>query len=124
VASATTASGVSYSPAIQVVSVEVSRYHANSTSPLSLGTGSGHGILIRSRSDGPLRRGTVLMANRCQSHLLKIGFHVGFEVDTRVAKTLRWDVKTLRIKTKPKGVRGSNGFRGTLLWWEGVVSDE
>jgi len=58
-------------------------------SPRSLGMGTGQGMFMRSGSDGPLRRGTVFTANRCQSHLFKTGFHVGVEVDNRVAKTLR-----------------------------------
>ena len=64
--------------------------------PRSLGVGTGHGILMRSRSDGLLRRGTVFTANRCQSHLLKMWFHVGVEVDIRVAKTLRQERQGLK----------------------------
>ena len=92
--------------------------------PRFLGVGPGQGMLMRSRSDGPLRRGIVFTANRCQSHLLKIGFQVGVEVDIRVANTLRKNVKTLNNGMKLGQVRSGNGFRCPLFWWESVVSNE
>lgn len=58
-------------------------------SPLSRGTGIGHGMLILSRGS-PVHvgsRGVVLTANLCQSHLRNMGFHLGLLVDSRVANT-------------------------------------
>ena len=53
-----------------------------------------------------------------------MGFHVGVEVDNRVAKTLRQEYEDLENWYDDGCVRSSNGFRRPFFWWEGVVSNE